>query len=522
MRYGTEVTVLPSGIRLASRRIESIGIFGDSSCWGLWVPDWSAATETSYAAEPDHLIVAPFPHSAWPFLFRLELYLADDVGALTSVVRLLHERRLNVHMIEGVPSRHHHATVNLIFEALDFRNDKELMDPVKEITSDDELLQHLQNVLVPTCMKVVSDVEQALNADASSESVDGATFGHQTKAVRCTWLERLAYSWVYGTRHGSPLRFYYDESSSQLKPKPDSEDVYRCRLENRSKISKTIACFDSSERFLRFAFSQKDATYSTRAATLYYDVYFEAFDDTSAGLLRHLCDSLRRRDFSFRGIRKTLKTLSREKETGVLHILVSRGAKKAGIDASDDEDEFHAALNEVIAKMSPRRTEFGLGELGTFGTDQLFVSSRMEWMTDTKAGVFEALPDRASKHGLECRYAVRQLMSSDEKREPSHRMVTENALQQICSSKAFLQVIPDLGADQNMGGWLLFELGAAASLGLERAICVDTQRMSIGEWRSILGVFGDEHLFEFSSGDDNDKILGNLEDAIRDIGERIA
>jgi hypothetical protein len=116
MQYGEQVVLSDAGIRLSAKQLEMIGMGPESSCWGLWLPEWSGSGETSRGATtlPQHLVLSPFKVDMWPCLLRIVLKINDSHGALSRAIACLVDCGINTLSHHFTPCGHHHATYTLI------------------------------------------------------------------------------------------------------------------------------------------------------------------------------------------------------------------------------------------------------------------------------------------------------------------------------------------------------------------------------------------------------------------------
>ncbi|MFN0243015.1 MAG: ACT domain-containing protein [Planctomycetota bacterium] len=120
MLHGDLVTLTAKGVLLSEKAAETIGVYDNSVCWGVWYQNpIQKPTDQGYREKligHRHLIVSPFHPRSWPFLLRVEVCVRDEPGALARVCSALNESGLSLVLIECTPSGFSHATFNLICE----------------------------------------------------------------------------------------------------------------------------------------------------------------------------------------------------------------------------------------------------------------------------------------------------------------------------------------------------------------------------------------------------------------------
>ena len=80
----------------------------------------------------------PFRALSWPILFRVELQLLNDRhGTLSAALEPIAQQRISILAIAATPAGHHHASVTIIGEALEFKEDQDpggVLPPLKALS----------------------------------------------------------------------------------------------------------------------------------------------------------------------------------------------------------------------------------------------------------------------------------------------------------------------------------------------------------------------------------------------------
>jgi hypothetical protein len=296
--YGTTLSLVRDGVRIPEQRLKPLGIFHQSLCWGVLVPDRHPPEHARRQPEQpgdyiedflEHLIIAPFDIDSWPALFRVELKLQQDrTGALSQATSELLKLGFNILGTHVTPSGHHHATFTAIGEADHIRHDpdfqgqwKALRNSLPRLRPDDEKIHNfVHQSFAPVMLAYSKRLEERIlelhgrlgntllrvtfaddkpgvlysareladplpvpegNApewltEIARIKVRIRTVGAEQSipAVKCVWLKNLAFLALYRHRSVEPIRFRYNGERSLFEP-VSHEDKEHFRQLLRSK-----------------------------------------------------------------------------------------------------------------------------------------------------------------------------------------------------------------------------------------------------------------------------------------------
>lgn len=559
MQYGSVVTVLNDGIRISEDQLEPIGIFDQSECWGVWLPDpnWSL---NDGKQPPEHLVVSPFPPSSWPLLFRVELKLDDTAGTLSDALKVLNDEGFNILGIQGTPTGHRHATVTIIGESVEIKVKKSRLllerGDFPEETRDFKnkaLQSYIHTQLAPEMLGYSDRIRtKLLEADKNSMflrstfldpghpqfgsfyqdrykqgllySLDrfddpkakGLSQEQHIPAVTCRWLQNLAFFWLYGrsANDNDAERFEYKSFSWTLKPKQERAcREFGARVAIFKPPFRTIAAFNLDEDYVRLMLSDRDLPDRTAFVKLTYQAAVTRA--STKGFQYHIYNGIKD-SLILRSVSLTTNSRSNKREDCKLYLLASR---KDNIELRKQDnkgpfDEAKAKISAAVTAATTYLTEQGCTisvepEVAPLRSRILFFSTRFEWLA-AKEPLYDDLVREAAKWGFKL------ITDWEQKRDALVEMLTqgetkidERVLKIIRGSDALALLIPEsvLKEDPAKHGpeaeglhWLLYEYGIAKGLNKKCVVYVDGDRgVSEYEWGRILKVSGNVEVQKFSS-----------------------
>lgn len=575
MQYGDIVTVSTDGVRIREKELEPIGIFDGSRCWGIWVPDWRAHQHRHdnrlthehrppshngngiHTQDHEHLLISPFAPSSWPVLFRVECKLKEKPGTLASLIDILDRVGLNILSIEGTPSGFHHATVNIICEALPLKQDDDLLKPAQMIPDADrrfenqELWHYINTKFGPRMERFAAQVIDAIRAgsvtDAPPSTPTTGTDVHNTgsgmlyqgpsagerpsalsppvKGVHCTWLKNLAFFWLYGHGLNNPLPFRYHQQSCTLRPDASQRFTFFEKMRRYHPPVKTIASLNTHECYMRLVLSESTARNRTVFVSIDYQADFDHRHRSSIGHQKTLHRELATHGLSLCHISKAITEFTPTHEKGRIELLLHRPG--TGQSATDDQLKAVSKVVQSVPEHVNCDMRYERVRVGRLGADKLFISTRFEWMNQYRSGVFKRLGRLARSYGFEPVYADINKLNGDGNGRSTHdgSAISSMVVDMIRHSSAFLQLIPQMPAKPSSNGheWLLFEAGNAAALNLPMAVCVDADHESTLEaWKQTYKVYNDRQVHRFSGNRGDREILTTIRDALRVLANEIS
>lgn len=566
MQRGSTTTVFSNGLRISEENLATIGVFDGSTCWGVWVPDrnqWPPQDPFGSPPVPEHFLISPFEPSSWPILFRVEMCLNNDrSGTLADALDPLATQGLSILSIEATPAGHHHAVVTIIGEAMPLKDPNGVLSDLKRIPEgsrtfrNEATWRYVHDKYAPAMLQFSKQVTEAVEladdhrpflreifldshhkrfergvlysyAELAGDSKQTLGFDQRTRAVRCTWLQNLAFFWLY--RKSDAIALHYKSRGLSLKPAPPDRQGFAQMVEAFHPPFRAIASFNLVERFLRVVLSVNDMPKRTARITIPFDAKYEAYQG-SKGFQRDLYKLLREKvGLNLREVSMLTRRRNLEEEEGKLSLLVSKTDLDSEFDSLDDaRDRIQKIANEAAAGLSAIGCKMTCEPVTVerFEAPLLFLSTKFDWMRQYHPN----LPGRIDKLAKEVGF--RLVMGDMERRaefeaivpeiseEPS---VTGAAIKLIQHSAAFLQIIPKTVFEKGKGSegsmnWLEFEFGAAHALGVPCALLVDLDAGDIFKWKKQLRVANDFPLFGFSGSSNDENFDGAIGNAVTQLG----
>lgn len=511
MRYGELLTVTEHGVQVPLAKLEPLGIYDRSQCFGVWLPNWASAATPIEATAPENLLISPIPDQSWPVLVRVELRLSMASDSLLLAARALMAAGLNLIMYDCTPSGYHHLTWTVIGTndslASTFRSGtladgaalaREEVDKLTErhVRDSDRLKDYASHDLGPKmlafCQHVRAVVAQEherapflhpafLDADnpvagrlmdirRMPEALREEARAQQTEAVTCRWLLSPAFYWLY-SRSRSVERFDYDARMHALRPREAGPFAERLRAQfGPVPHLQTLALFDSEETFVRVLFSSVDAQRSGVQVVIPYVAKMTVDQPSTRGLLQEML-----REITQVGIRplhvshttllhgdsSRITAASAQEESNSIFLVGDR----RDLTIEDARVRLQVGLQHptMRAKVDTERLRVGL-----LTGRRVFISAKIKG-ADWKA-YKTALVRKAPEAGF-------GLLISDGTLEPglategSRPQIPPDVERKLFASQAFLQIIPP-GFDEKDLTWLHFERGIAIGRDLPSFTCI--------------------------------------------------
>ena len=570
MQRGEKITVFPNGLRVSAEALSSIGIFDMSTCWGLWVPDrnnWPPSDQDSLAQQPEHFLISPFEPRSWPVLFRVEMRLNNDrAGTLAAATAPLAENGLSILAIEAVPAGHHHATVNIIGEAVSLKEPNGVLNPFIDMSEhhrtfrDDSTWDYVHQHYAPDMLRYSKQLVEAVQlADEKHEFLreifldphssrwepgvlysykdlpeDIRDFGSEksTPAVQCTWLQDLAFFWLYGRNVDDVVELQYKRESLSLKPIPPDIEKFRQVVSRFISPFKAIASFNLSEQYLRVILSDSDMPERTVYITVPYHAHFQPYIG-SKGFQHNLYTMIKESGLNLRSVSKSTQHRKLDKEKGKFSLLISNAEGNSNFPSiSDVRDKIERIANTAADRLSEIGCTTAIEPVTVeyFASRRLFFSTKFDWIKEDYPDLVTVVEDIAKESGF-------HLIVGDMNRLVDYidiipeiaaekKSITGSTLKLIQHSDAFLQIIPKTafpdGTNQvawNLN-WLEFEFGAALALELPYAVIVDLDAGDIWKWRESLRVGNDSPMFSFYGSQHDDTFSKEVRKAVQQLARQ--
>lgn len=582
MFYGDIVTLDEDGIRVRPKALQPIGIFNESRCWGVRVPEVKPKPRKRRHIKPPHLVISPFHPVSWPFLIRLELKLKHDPGALYQAADLLQSKGINLLYAQCTPSGSMHATCNIIGEATTVRGkfqeykeelDKkypfprveppkgtknEAYDAVRELANNialemfDCVAQLRNEVLNPKGKKPnaphpflhgrIVNREQylydpkKLDESAGSKPDDGGPAHEQAimqlpVPVSAQWLYNLPFFALYGGGQDTPFALKYDGNSSSLKF--DCPEVLRNFPEyiDDSDLAETpdplgslptlaIASYDTYEHYARFI--------PVPRCTMNRKV-------TRIEVTYRIPSPHNKRGDTAAGLLAEIGHRAHEEGVNLLH--VSNKVTESGYDHESGSisllGEFErepasikssrTQLEEKLKLISIPRRHSGEDEMGVDQSNLQITS--VEVIPYRVRELFVSMRFRHPRHKFLCdtigQAASRAGFTADIV-ETFTKRATETISRKMSKCQAFLQLLMfrEEEDSDNVGfPWLDFEYGMATGLNLARIRLVDVVRRPYEWWLNRLGTDRDQYVKKFRTDLSDEKLQVIIQTAVNELAK---
>ncbi|MCP3957136.1 MAG: hypothetical protein GY719_04730 [bacterium] len=524
MRFGAIARIDQSGPHFTPDALKTIGVSNGSQCWGVWLPP-SDLTETEARERSEHeiskdphLLIASINPESWPYVFRLQLRLAQRVGALCDATEAFNRLQVNILSARCTESGHRHATWNIVGEAFKIKTEmRELEHKVKGLVDPREKKRAAAAIterLIAFLPFLVGEIEKA---DAAADkkflherfktkrlsSFEQRFFenrelwknneNHVSKPVGFTVMPNLTHFWRHARNLDEPLMFKYEAASEQLKP--ENEKIFTGALsQNRFQLpTGAIGSFDTDEHYVRIDIFKRNRAARTLVLDVGYEKTLHDSDNyekgTSIGLLGSTARAISERDVNLLHARNVITYQTRSREIGTFTFAGATNPK-----STDSIEEQHSAIRSAIKSMSNEDLKIKCTSIRHLSIEKIFLSMHLE---ANRAGTIrKIIEERSARAGFEAVTA-----------DTSHRRVTEEVIKKMCSCVGFIQVLTPRQDDQKEGtedsdiDWLVAEYFGALTLRLEPLRFADETVMSESKWRSKIDPDRPLHMFSSRRSD---------------------
>lgn len=531
MRHGTTVRVLTDGPQISQSRLKTIGIYHESISWAAWV----ASGDQELSHTPDLLISAINPLS-WPYTFRLSIRLKNDVGSMALAAEKLRTLGVNILSARSSVSGHHHATWNLIGEALPLRErfeklgwnflggpDPDNRDKVAARIAQ-QLLRFLDSLLKEIdgagflhtrfianplmSFRVGRQIPRKVWSDQELWSRIG---DQRSRAVSCSVLPVLTFLWRQGVtnlkeagrkardprtgRGLPPLEFQYDRNREILLSRGPrlGDDLEYLGI---GVPGVAVASFDTDEHFLRLRFFKEEERRKLYHIDIEYYQHF-AGERSTRGLIEFVTRRIADRGINLVQVSNSVSTQSPVEESGGLRFIVELPEEPQGEEIAELKLSLATALVDRFEGFAAKKIDIFLMSVG-----RVFLSRNEDLANEDPLRIIDVTAQEIGLEVIEAR-----TMSSG---------VTENTVRELRSCQGLVQVYGNRErGPQNEVQWLIGEYAAAVALGLPALRIVDLAVMEENAWKRFLRWDQDQHLITYDSGLNEEKIRAQLEDPLR-------
>lgn len=533
MRHGTTVRIAADGLHISLSRLKTIGIYDESVSWAVWLP----SDDRGEPHHPDLLISAINPLS-WPYTFRLTVRLKNEIGSMASAARRLKDLGVNILSARSSVSGHHHATWNLIGEAILLRDEFErkgwsfFTAPSGSSRDDiaaemarrlldflDDFLQKFQKFGDPEYLhhrfiqqQLLSFAIDRIGSEVWRHQDRWARIGDQrSRAVVCSVLPVLMFLWRRGVTHlkkpgkGAngeqvlrslpPLEFHYDRASGILRGQGErfADDLRNLDV---GIPGVAVASFDTDEHYLRLLFFKEDERRKLHHIDIDYYQHFVG-EQSTRGLVEFVTRCIADRGINLVQVSNSVSAQSPAEESGGLRFIVEFPEEKRSEEMDVLEAELRTELQRAFEGFTVKKLKTPPVSVG-----RIFLSRHEDLARTTPLEVAREL---AQRFGLES--IVARTVVGD---------VTENAVRELRLCQGLVQVYGKrkAGAQEEMQ-WLVGEYAAAIALGLPAIRIVDLSVKTEKEWGSFLRWGRDQVIVFYDSAWGDPDIRGRLDEPLR-------
>jgi hypothetical protein len=550
MLYGDVFVFQPDGIKTDPNALQPVGIFDQSLCWAVWLHD---ASPENVDPSP-HLVISPVHPRFWPFLLRFEIKLEERAGAMAEAAEFLAKADLNIQFGESSPSGHHHATWNVVCEAVNVRRAFEerirrfQLEKRSPVTSRDELNQlanELADAMYRTAVKVKDGMlskptflhrrfidpkffllhEPGAIANRKVRSAALADFPH---AVRVKWIQNLPVFAFYGSNAAAePHALKYDAEASMLRCDESGVTFGRILQEGgvMSPPTKAIASIYPEEHHIRVipirspqemnGLLQIDVRYDSRFPN-HLPPTARASDDSTIGVWAGVCNHVRACGIDLRRVTNTTTIRAAHKEGGVLS-LIGVAERALRIPELQELSRKIEGLSEAAGSQSAREMAVR-PTISPLAIQRVFIS----WRSKTEhADLLDYAVASARNWGFDPIFV----------KNPVGENLTATVDAMISQCAGFFQILslgdaektqiekqPDSGAPDL--SWMWYEHGVARGRDIPIIRMVDISKLTFDGWRTYLKQ-GSDHLGEFRSDGADRIVVQQIDRSMQQLAELV-
>ncbi len=550
MLYGDVVTLQPAGILHAPDSLKPVGIFENTTSYGVWVED-AVGTDSV-----PHLVISPIHPRFWPYLLRFELQLAGRPGAMAEAAEFLTQSRLNIQFGELLSAGHHHGTWIVVAEAVEvrrtFQGEIDIFQRERGSHNVRKLATDIAQEMYRTAGRIRkemldSELKRAdtflhrrfMNPSASllhdpdeiTDDENGArelARDDSMRVVHVRWMQDLPIFALYGTNALHPYVFKLNRFSSTLVPADEMtfEKILAAGRQLTDRPTRAIASIHPEEHHVRLIPIPSGAGLELLKVEVGYSASFPAMApprdapasrDTTAGVWAGICETLSSRGINLHRVTNTTDRITPVSEAGVLTFIGLN-------DAPVEEEDIDGIISDLFAlphklKDGERTLEI-TSKVSSMGVDQVFISLRLDAPRRKELSelarnaalaqglnpVFveiegPRLTDTVTAEILRCNAMFQILTFSDEEMEQKRRAYT--------------------GEIQPQLHWMLYEYGVAAGGRLQITRAVDISRSDVASWQRLLRIGGDDVLAAFRLDENTETIRASFDESMRKLAERL-
>lgn len=516
--------VQADGPRVSPSALRTIGVYDQGSCWGVWI----FPSEDPMVVQPQedgkpHLLLSSIPPSSWPYVFRAQLRLAHHPGAMTAAAEVFVSNGVNILFAECTESGFHHATWNIIGEALSLKEETtELYETILRAADLEERKRHAARITqellryLPDLMKSIhlrDEQEQRpflrvrfkvprLCSYEENYFTDPTVWhdnqGRISKQVTYSVLPNLTHFFRHGADILNPIRFHYDERREILTA--DDAAVFNDEIREKglSVPSRAMASFDTDEHTMRVHFFEKERMSRILHINIDYRMKLNTPQHpqvkSSMGVIKYISRAAADVGLNLINMRNSMTKQDRGSESGYFDLLGEVDGYK-----SETLARIKSRFEQMIRDIPLPELILRDIRINTMALPKVFLS--MHILAARAKTVKRVIFERAERLGVEIVWC-----------ETDSETVTENVVRQMRECSGFIQVLSHRqGYGQELNAeWLTAEYFGAIALRLTPLRFVDTSIQSVEQWRTYLRVAADRPLHPFDSREDDEDLENAL------------
>lgn len=569
MLYGDEAVLTASGVRMAQKPLELIGINHDSSCWGAWVPNWNP--EVDPKAYPDHLLISPFHPETWHCLLHITLKLEDEEGTAADAFDALNHAGVDLLSHHMTPSGHHHATLHVVGTLPEVLARPEARDWQQRSRVDRDY--NSENVKKAAAHLIAQPVLEAarqvhdqivdrnqrqsflrhgfLTTDPKGklESVGGFVFnpkdivgdvaswavGQSIPTISVRWLQYPAFFWLYGDT-GNVMQFDCGDGTEYLKVISESRRVYADGLLRVSSGGKdaehyqarSIVCVDSEAHYARIMPNRLIdgepcllwVNYDTDVAMSRMDE--DAPNYTARGLISRLATTIRQSGGNLWHTSNQVLQASNGRERAKIRFWITRSRTRANELSSGAvwADKIADNIKDLGKDQGwPPQARIISSEAHPVTAFSVFISTKENWWLRESSGgrVRGQVLNELHRLGIKPELSIGH--ETDREGGP-----WRDAIAKIKRATGFIQIVPKdhCRVPEAIRPWLTFELGVANSLSLPVVLLCEDDGNDVPAWKTAYqGMAHDLYIDSFNLRGTDEQIAESVRCAIAELDRKI-
>ncbi|MFL5384275.1 MAG: hypothetical protein ACJ8GN_17270 [Longimicrobiaceae bacterium] len=473
---------------------------------------------------------------------------------MAAAAEFLVDSDFNIQFGESSPSGHHHATWNVVCEAVDVR--RKFEDKIKRFqhsrrpgTGRAKLHTLATELATAMYQKAVTVKQQMLQrgdflhqrlvrpkfyllhvpAKIHDQQARDAAVEDFPQAVRVRWIQNLPVFAFYGSDAFDPIRLKFRAEHSMLQPEAPGVSCADILAKGgiRELPTKAIASIYPEEHHVRLLpVPTRDEMEGLVQIDVKYDATFPRelgrnpapTCDTTVGLWSGVCKCVRDRGINLRRVTNTTTRREPRSEGGVLTFIGVKNQPLSDTDlhilkseiSSLEEGESHPQARSL--QVTPTASPLAI--------HKVFIS----WRAKVKRGVELRMLAEASARN----WGLEPVFVDD----PEGKILEDEVNTKIGQCDALFQILsvtddellrlrnPDSAKEGPKLGWMNHEYALAVARKIPTTRKVDVSNVPLSEWRKYLGI-GGEFKTSFDLRDSDEKVRDDLDRSMQQLAKQV-